>query len=85
MELPNYCFWDGSKAKKTTVMLSAITEDQELGTVSFTIASDDPTGVENLTPTLSEGEGVCYDLQGRKVSRPSRGIYIVNGRKVVIR
>ena len=85
MELPNYCFWDGSKAKKTTVMLSAITEDLELGTVSFTIASDDPTGVENLTPTLSEGEGVCYDLQGRKVSRPSRGIYIVNGRKVVIR
>ena len=33
----------------------------------------------------SEKGAVYYDLQGRKVSHPSKGIYITNGHKVVIR
>ena len=27
----------------------------------------------------------CYDLMGRKVAQPTRGLYIVNGKKVVVR
>ena len=27
----------------------------------------------------------CYDLMGRKVAQPTRGLYIVNGKKVVIK
>ena len=30
-------------------------------------------------------DGVYYDLQGRKVTRPSRGIYIQNGHKVLVK
>ena len=30
-------------------------------------------------------DGSVYDLQGRKVSNPTKGIYIVNGKKVVIK
>ena len=42
------------------------------------------TSMKNLTPALSEGEGVWYDLQGRKVEKPNRkGIYIHNGKKVI--
>ena len=26
-----------------------------------------------------------YDLQGRQVSQPTKGLYIINGRKMVIR
>ena len=26
-----------------------------------------------------------YDLQGRKVAQPTKGLYIVNGKKVVIK
>ena len=29
--------------------------------------------------------GAWYDLQGRKVTKPTKGLYIVNGRKVVIK
>ena len=29
--------------------------------------------------------GAIYDLQGRKVANPSKGLYIVNGKKVVIK
>jgi hypothetical protein len=30
-------------------------------------------------------DGAVYDLQGRKVANPSRGLYIINGHKVVIK
>ena len=54
------------------------------------------TGIESLTPNPSPtGEGSIYDLEGRKVgdnsqlstrnSQLPKGIYIVNGKKVVIK
>ena len=33
-------------------------------------------GIESLTPALSEGEGVIYDIQGRKIGEPQKGINI---------
>ena len=48
------------------------------------------TGID-LTPALSQGEGAWYDLQGRKVvngtlsnGKLPKGLYIVNGKKMVI-
>ena len=45
---------------------------------------DDADGI-SLTPALSEGEGEWYDLSGRKfASKPTqKGIYIVNGKKIL--
>jgi hypothetical protein len=43
------------------------------------------TAINNLTPSLSKGEGEYYDLQGRKVAQPTKGLYIVNGRKVIVK
>ena len=47
------------------------------------------TGIESLTPVPSpEGEGNVYDLSGRKVSESSvlpKGVYIVNGKKVIVK
>ena len=34
------------------------------------------TGIIKLTPTLSEGEGAWYDLSGRRVQNPAKGINI---------
>jgi hypothetical protein len=31
-----------------------------------------------------KGNGECYDLQGRRVAYPQKGLYIVNGRKVAV-
>ncbi len=45
----------------------------------------DVTGIKNLTPALSKGEGAVYDLQGRQVAQPTKGLYIMNGRKVIIK
>ena len=61
------------------------------------VTGENPDGIENLTPTLSKGEGAkgVYDLSGRKVSDNSqftmhssqfkKGIYIVNGKKFLKR
>jgi len=50
------------------------------------------TGIKNLTPALSEGEGAVYDLNGRKVSESGirnselkKGIYIRGGKKIVVK
>ena len=32
-----------------------------------------------------EGEKVYYDLQGRQVQHPKNGLYIINGKKAVVR
>ena len=41
------------------------------------------TGIRDVRPTAQLREDVIYDLQGRRVMNPGRGIYIVNGKKVV--
>ena len=43
------------------------------------------TGIETTLPKQdgTEGEKVIFDLQGRRVIYPGKGVYIVNGKKVV--
>ena len=45
------------------------------------------TGIISTTDftDYTDKSGAIYDLQGRKVANPSKGLYIVNGRKVIIK
>lgn len=44
------------------------------------------TGIESISKSLEpKADGQYYDLQGRSVANPTKGLYIVNGKKVVIR
>lgn len=50
----------------------------------------DPTGITTLTSEESDserGENIVYDLNGRRVTTPNlpKGIYIINGRKTIIK
>ena len=40
-----------------------------------------------ISPTLAlpQGEGVYYDLSGRRVEHPTKGLYIVNGKKILVK
>jgi len=42
------------------------------------------TGI-GLTPTLTQGKGVIYNLQGQRISSLQKGLNIVNGRKVYVK
>ena len=47
---------------------------------------DTPSGIDVVqTDTRLAGQRVIYDLSGRRVVNPTKGLYIVDGRKVVIR
>lgn len=47
-------------------------------------ASGITTGIENMEHSPSATDQY-YDLQGRRVAHPTKGLYIVNGRKVVVK
>ena len=47
---------------------------------------DETTGIQTIdhSPlTIDHSNGAVYDLQGRKVANPTKGLYIVNGRKFI--
>ncbi len=48
------------------------------------IKSIDPTGIEKVVNHESETEQI-YDLQGRRIIKPTKGLYIVNGKKVFVK
>ena len=43
---------------------------------------NDPTGIGRITER-KDGKNAVYDLRGRRVEKPGKGIYIVNGKKMV--
>ena len=45
----------------------------------------DVTTISEVTNTNRTNNTNVYDLQGRKVAQPTKGLYIVNGKKVIIK
>ena len=61
------------------------------GTYKFTddapfypIKSTNPTAIEEITEQRAESKDI-YDLQGRRVNTPTKGLYIINGKKIFIK
>ena len=52
---------------------------------SFFSFDDDATGVHSIDNGKLTIDNDVYDLQGRRVAQPTKGLYIVNGKKVVIK
>lgn len=50
----------------------------------FSLDGGDATGI-NEVDDIKRREGAFFDLSGRRVENPTKGVYIVNGRKVVIK
>ena len=50
----------------------------------YPIKSTKGTSIESITDT-TVNDGAIYDLQGRKVENPIKGIYIMNGKKIMIK
>ncbi len=56
------------------------------GARGFVFQFEESTGIESLTPTNSNGEGSgYYNLSGQRVSKPTKGLYIVNGKKIFVK
>ena len=44
-----------------------------------------PTGITDIVVSKDESAKCIYDLSGRKVNNPEKGIYIINGKKQVVK
>ena len=47
--------------------------------------SSTPTAIKEINNSVESNDNSFYNLQGMKVSKPSKGIYIYRGRKVIIK
>ena len=59
--------------------------DKGITAPSFDIDFGGTTGIEAIEHSPLNIEHSVYDLQGRRVAQPTKGLYIVNGKKVVIK
>lgn len=62
----------------------AVEKTNEVAAVKGFSLSDMETGVSQVCGSAAN-KGVIYDLQGRRVERAVRGLYIMNGRKVMVK
>ncbi len=94
--IATYCFIDGqfvyitgSATKVTVNPFRAFMYGPYPSSGSQTLDidwGDDTTDLNDVRSKMSEVRGdVFFDLQGRRVMKPTKGIYIHNGKKVVIK
>lgn len=77
-------------ANRAYIDLNAVpTTSGARGSVFLTLEGYDPTGIGEIrtdnTPIDNPDSDVIYDLYGRRVSHPRRGIYVVNGKKILFK
>lgn len=81
-----YAVTDGStlSAGKAYLPLPTAQLPSAARPMKMIFSDDEATGIEQ---TVSNGEqrGDYYDLQGRRVAKPTHGLYIVNGKKVLFK
>ena len=60
--------------------------DSEVKMVTFSFGGNMVTGIDDIKAALtSPASNDIFDLSGRRVSNPTKGIYIINGKKVLIK
>ena len=81
-----YAVSDGSTLGAGKAYLPLPTADLPSAAREFTLIFDDGETTEIMKVASQEkaSQGY-YDLQGRRVANPTSGLYIVNGKKVIIK
>lgn len=79
-----------AKITKAVLIKSDDTEVELAPTVAWgcsmtTESTPKPTAVQSVKAIASENDGAIYNLSGQRVSSPSKGIYIQNGKKIIIK
>ena len=70
------------KANKAYLQIPTPPAGANALTIDF---DEETTGVAEVRSKKSDVRGEWYDLQGRKVAQPTKGLYIMNGKKFVIK
>ena len=65
-----------------SVTFGAAANHIKMLSVKVTLAIYDPSGIQDINLST---EKKVFDLQGRRVQNPSKGLYIIHGRKVILK
>lgn len=83
--------WTGSKVIPNNKVYLAVTKNFEGDSSTdgnaakgYTFVWGTTTGIDNTAVKVEE-DGAIYNLQGSKVTNPSAGVYIKNGKKIVVK
>lgn len=63
--------------------LKATDVPNEARSLGFLFGDDEVTSINSVSRDIQDGE--FYNLQGQRVDSPKKGLYIVNGKKVIIK
>lgn len=77
--LPNGC-WDGL-AQDVTIKLGS-GKHARLQKVTVNVSGS--TGISSVNSTKLDGQRVIYNLRGQRVTNPTKGVYIVDGKKMML-
>ena len=69
------------EAKAFEGYTAEVVVDKENGKIIVTYTADEATGVSNIS--TSQEPSTIYDLSGRRVRKAAKGVYIVDGKKVI--
>lgn len=78
----SFVLWDGTgtlAATKAYLPASAISSGAKIINIAF----GESTGISEVKK--SEADGAIYNLSGMRVSKTQKGVYIMNGRKVIVK
>lgn len=70
---------------KAYLVVPAANFDGGNARLSFTFEEGEATGIATAEGASRMNDGAVYNLQGQKVEKAQKGLYIVNGKKVVIK
>ena len=73
--------WNGGSLTSGKVYLPTPAGAPEYLAFSF----GDVTGIDDVRSKMADVRGEVYDLQGRKVAQLTKGLYIMNGKKIIIK
>ena len=72
-------------ANKAYLEVPASNFDGGNARLSFTFEEGAATGIFTMENTSRTNDGTIYNLQGQKVQNATKGLYIINGKKVVMK
>jgi len=77
--------WDGTtlKANRAYLAASTVSGTVSTGVKGFALNFGE-TGIESTVAPATE-QGVAYNLAGQRVTKPVHGLYIINGKKVLVK
>ena len=79
-ENANYKVWEGDGKYTITFTFDPNAEGDK---VSCEMVKETPTGITMLKAAIENG--TVYNMNGQKVNKAQKGLYIINGKKVVIK